>query len=30
MNLVTQNEFLAIAKAKLNQRVTVDTNPYGG
>lgn len=30
MNLVTQNEFLAIAKAKLNQKVTVDTNPYGG
>lgn len=28
--LVTQNEFLAIAKSKLNQRVTVDTNPYGG
>lgn len=28
--MVTQNEFLAIAKAKLNQRVTVDTNPYGG
>ena len=28
--MVTQNEFLAIAKAKLNQKVTVDTNPYGG
>ena len=28
--MVTQNEFLAIAKSKLNQRVTVDTNPYGG
>lgn len=28
--MVTQNEFLAIAKAKLNQRVSVDTNPYGG
>lgn len=28
--LVTQNEFLAIAKSKLNQRVTVDTNHYGG
>lgn len=30
INLVTQQEFLRIAKSKINQRVTVDTNPYGG
>lgn len=28
--MVTQQEFLRIAKSKINQKVTVDTNPYGG
>lgn len=30
INLVTQQEFLRIAKSKINQKVTVDTNPFGG
>ena len=28
--MVTQQEFLRIAKSKINQKVTVDTNPFGG